>query len=184
MTKRNMSLFVSTPNGNVTIRIATPDDATALFELRLEALSAHPEAFAADVEMTRRRGAQSWADSIANDTRDESGVIFIACEGEKLVGMSGIGRGHWPKTRHSATVWGVYVKPAWRGMRIADAIISECISWAARHGIVVLKLGVITTNQAAIRCYERAGFIVYGTDPKSIYLDGIYYDEYLMARMI
>jgi RimJ/RimL family protein N-acetyltransferase len=179
-----MSLLISTAKGDITIRIAMPADAPALFELRLEALAAHPEAFAADVEMTRARGAGSWADSIAKDATDESGVIFTALAGEKLVGMTGIGRGHWPKTRHSAVVWGVYVSPAWRGMRIADAILSECITWATRHGIIVLKLGVITTNQAAIRCYERAGFTIYGTDPKSNSLDGVYYDEYLMARMI
>lgn len=179
-----MTYLFPTTKGDITIRIATPDDAPALFELRLEALSAHPEAFAADVEMTRARGAQTWAESISRDASNESGIIVIGRAGEKLIGMTGIGRGHWPKTRHSAVVWGVYVNQAWRGLRIADAFLSECITWAAKHGIVVLKLGVITTNQAAIRCYERAGFTICGTDPKSNYLDGVYYDEYIMARMI
>lgn len=179
-----MAQHISTNKGNITFRMANPGDAAAVFDLRLEALTAHPEAFAADVEITKARGAQAWENEIVNDAREESGVIVIAIVGDKLIGMAGIGRGHWPKTRHSAIVWGVYVNPAWRGMRIAEAILSMCINWASQHGIVVLKLGVITTNQAAIRCYERSGFAVYGTDPKCNYLDGLYYDEYLMARMI
>jgi RimJ/RimL family protein N-acetyltransferase len=49
---------------------------------------------------------------------------------------------------------------------------------------VVVKLGVITTNTPAIRCYARCGFTVYGIDPKVIYYDGVFYDELLMARPI
>ncbi len=110
-------------------------------------------------------------------------MIILAQAGDKLVGMSGVGRGHWPKTRHNAIVWGVYVNAAWRGHRIAEAMLEESISWSREHGIVVLKLGVVTTNLAAIRCYERCGFTVYGREPKSSLLDGKYFDEYLMARI-
>ncbi len=155
----------------------------ALFELRLEALAAHPEAFAADVEITRRRGMEAWADQIHHDLQDGSGAVMIAKAGDELTGMAGVGKGHWPKTRHSATVWGVYVSPLWRGQRIAGALLDECIHWALDHAIVVLRLGVVTTNTAAIRCYERSGFTIYGTEPKSIQVDGVYYDEYLMARL-
>jgi RimJ/RimL family protein N-acetyltransferase len=179
-----MKRLLPTSKGDVAIRIATPEDAGALFELRLEALTTHPEAFAADVEMTRSRGVQAWANEITNDASNESGIIITAHAGEKLVGMAGVGKGHWPKTQHSAVVWGVYVTPGWRGVHIAGAILDECISWASQHGVIILKLGVITTNEVAIRCYEHAGFTIYGTDPKSNYLDGVYHDEYLMARMI
>jgi RimJ/RimL family protein N-acetyltransferase len=48
----------------------------------------------------------------------------------------------------------------------------------------VLKLGVVTTNEAAINCYRKVGFTIYGLEPKSIQVNGSYYDEYLMARLI
>jgi len=178
-----MTHILSTSEGEVAIRIATPGDAEALFNLRLEALVAHPEAFAADIEITRARGVKAWEDAITSDARDESGVIVIASAGNDLVGMTGVGRGHWPKTRHSGIVWGVYVTSAWRRLRIADAILGKCILWAGGHGIVVLKLGVVTTNEPAIRCYQRCGFVTYGTEPKSNYLGGEYFDEFLMARL-
>lgn len=179
-----MSQSLATPHGNITIRSAAVQDAEKLLNLRLEALAAHPEAFAADVEMTKNKGRQAWADQVNTNLQEESGVIIIANAGDKLVGMAGVGRGHWPKTRHSAMVWGVYVSNAWRGLRIAEAMLEECIKWAAEHGIVVLKLGVVTNNTAAIRCYERSGFKIYGTEPKTIQIDGNYYDEYLMARSV
>ncbi len=179
-----MTIFTTNHKGDVTIRKATPQDADALFALRLEALTAHPEAFAADVEITKTRGAQAWADQISREVLDQSGVIILATAGSELIGMIGVGRGHWPKTQHSAIIWGVYVRPAWRGMRIADAILEECFRWSGEHGIVVVKLGVVTSNVAAIHCYKRVGFTIYGTEPESNYLDGIYYDEYLMARII
>lgn len=179
-----MTQHIETAKGGITIRSATAEDASGLFELRLEALSAHPEAFAADVEMTKARGVEAWAPEAAKDAREAPGVIVVASAGEKLTGMSGVGRGHWPKTQHSAFVWGVYVNRAWRGLGIAGAMLEECAAWAANHGVAVLKLGVVTSNQAAIHCYQRAGFSIYGTEPKTIYWDGAYYDEYLMAKLI
>ncbi len=179
-----MTRTVSTSKGSITIRSANQSDAEALFELRLEALAAHPEAFAADVEITRGRGVDAWKKLIIQDANDQSGTIIIATVGDEFIGMTGIGRGHWPKTQHTAIIWGVYVNHKWRGLRIAEAMLEECITWAHEHGIIVAKLGVVTTNQAAIRCYQRAGFAVYGTEPKSNYVDGEYYDEYLMARSV
>jgi len=179
-----MAQRLSTPKGDIVIRIATPQDAALLLELRLEALSMHPEAFTADVAMTAAEGADVWAERIADYSRNESTVICIAEYVGQLIGMAAIGRGHWPKTRHSGVLWGVYVNPDWRGWHIAEAIINECITWARKHGVLVVKLGVITTNISAIRCYTRCGFTVYGADPKSNYYDDVYYDELLMVMEI
>lgn len=179
-----MTKYFSTPKGEIIIRTARPEDAASIFNLRLEALKTHPEAFAADVDMTNAKGLEAWAEQIDRETRDETGVLVIAMAGMDVIGMTGIGRGHWPKTRHSAIVWGVYVNPEWRGLRIAEALLDECIDWSRAHNIVVLRLGVVTTNAPALRCYQRSGFTIYGTEPKSNYVNGIYYDEYLMSRLI
>jgi RimJ/RimL family protein N-acetyltransferase len=179
-----MSAALVTPKGEVNIRLAVPQDAASLLELRLEALSMHPEAFAADVAMTAAEGAEVWSERIANNARDQSGAISIACAGDTLVGMAGIGRGHWPKTRHSGLIWGVYVNSDWRGLRLGDALLDQCIAWGQANGVVVVKLGVITTNTSAIRCYARSGFTVYGLDPRSNFYNGVYYDELLMAKLL
>ncbi len=111
-------------------------------------------------------------------------MIVVASIVSSLVGMAGVARGHSQKTRHNGLVWGVYVNPGWRGLHIAEAMLQNIINWSREHGLIVLKLGVITQNEPAIACYQHCGFSTYGIEPKSIYYDGVYYDEYLMARTI
>ncbi len=175
---------LATPRGTITIRQASVDDAAALRELRLEALAKHPQAFAADSATTAAEPASLWAERIAAYASGNTAVVYVAEAEGGLVGMAGLARGHWPKTQHGATFWGVYVREEWRGLHVAEALLQGCITWARGQGVEVVKLGVITTNAPAIRCYARCGFAVYGVDPQVIRCDGISYDELLMARPI
>lgn len=189
-----MSHRLSTPKGEFIIRPAVVEDAAALRELRLEALANHPEAFAADYTATAAGSTETWVERITEYARENQGVICVAAtfHGEagsdpgesRLVGMLGLFREHWPKTRHSGTIWGVYVKEEWRGFRLAEALIDECIAWAQAQGLRIVKLGVNTANTPAIRCYARCGFTVYGIDPQVIFYNGVFYDELLMAKPI
>jgi ribosomal protein S18 acetylase RimI-like enzyme len=178
------NIQLSTPKGDITIRIATAEDVASLLVLRLEALTMHPEAFAADVDKTVADGEKVWVERIIEYSHTKSGAIIIACLADELIGMSGIVRGHWPKTRHSGSLWGVYVKPDLRGYKIGAAIVNGCIDWAIENKLSVITLGVTSSNAAAIRCYARGGFTVYGTELKTIYLNGIYYDELLMSKIL
>jgi GNAT superfamily N-acetyltransferase len=181
---RKVNNPLTPPQGTVTVRPATPDDAALLRALRLEALAHHPEVFAADHAFTAAGSVESWAERITEYARDDEGLICVAATEDRLVGMAGLVRGHWPKTRHGATMWGVYVQAEWRGLGVGGALVEACVAWAQAQGVVVVKLGVVTTNTPAIRCYARCGFGVYGVDPKVIYYDGFFYDELLMARSI
>jgi hypothetical protein len=89
-----MGQLCSTPKGDIAVRIANPEDADPLFKLRVEALSMHPESFAADIDMTIVNGVEAWMTLIENYDQDQSGTIVIACMGNDLIGMTGVGRGH------------------------------------------------------------------------------------------
>jgi ribosomal protein S18 acetylase RimI-like enzyme len=88
--------------------------------------------------------------------------------------MTGIRRGESSKTKHSATIWGVYVRPPWRGVRIADSLIEACVDWAKLNDVNIVKLGVTAASQSAIRCYERCSFVICGTEPRGMYYEGKY----------
>jgi RimJ/RimL family protein N-acetyltransferase len=171
-----------TPKGLITFRPAVPDDAEALRELRLEGLLNHPEAFGADYETSVLQSVEFWAQRIQRHAAENNGVIYLAAAGEGLVGITGLYCGDSKKGRHNGNIWGVYVRQAWRGHNIADALIEACLAWGKAQGVVVAKLGVATHNPSAIRCYLRCGFSVYGVEPKAIYHNGAYIDELLMAR--
>jgi RimJ/RimL family protein N-acetyltransferase len=175
---------LNTPHGPVTIRLAQVADAARLRELRLEALADAPIAFAADYDRTEAEPVERWVQRINEYAQGNQSVIYLAEAGAQLVGMTGLGRGHWQKTEHGGVIWGVYVHPGWRGGHIAEALIESCIAWGQGLGMTVVKLGVVTDNAAAIRCYLRCGFTVYGVDPQAICYNGIMYDELLMAKLI
>ena len=114
----------------------------------------------------------------------DHGIIFFAEHDSQLIGMSGISKGESPKTKHGAYIWGVFVRPEWRGLHIAEELINTCIEWVKERGAEIVKLGVVTTNSSAIRCYERCGFTIYGTEPCAIFYDGKHFDEHLMFKVL
>lgn len=160
------------------IRPAVVADAPALFALRLEALQRHPEVFSTDQSREEARGLAFWEQRIADVGH---GVIYIATDGPDIAAMTGIYREEQAKLRHLANVWGVYVRPENRGQGAASRLIQACIVWAGERDLKVVKLAVVTTNSAAIRCYMRAGFRVYGVEPKALQHGGVFYDELLMG---
>jgi RimJ/RimL family protein N-acetyltransferase len=174
---------IETDRGRIIIREADISDAAQFRELRLDALQDRPTAFPAEYSVNAGQPLSFWEGRLKTS---EIGTIFFA-EGEyetQLIGMTGIRRGESPKTKHSANIWGVYVRPAWRSLRISDSLIGAGIGWAKSNDLNILKLGVGVASTSAVRCYQRCGFTIYGTEPRGMFYDGQYYNGYLMYRDI
>jgi RimJ/RimL family protein N-acetyltransferase len=170
---------ITTLRGTIIIRQSNPADAANFRELRLGALLDSPTSFSMDYDRASQQSIKYWEDTLAMNDQ-ESAIFFAEHEGQ-LIGMTGIARGRSPKTRHGADIWGVYVMPQWRGLHIAEELLASCKNWAKAREVVILRLAVVATNQSAIRCYERCGFVTYGTEPRALCYEGTYYDEYLMS---
>ncbi len=174
-----------TPRGPISIRPAAEADAAAVRDLRLEALRNHPEAFSADyAAVSRDQSAAYWSDWLRDRSDGNRNVLYLAIANETPAGMCGLQRGSSPKTQHSSVIWGMYVRPDWRGLHIAGQLIDACLAWARARAVRIARLAAVTTNAAAIRCYLRCGFRVYGVEPQAIHYDGVDYDELLMARSL
>jgi RimJ/RimL family protein N-acetyltransferase len=172
-------ISIDTERGPIILREAVQSDAERFRELRLDALQDSPIAFPADDQVYANHPMGFWENRLK---KDENGIIFFAeCENQ-LIGMTGIRRGETSKTKHGATIWGVYVRPQWRGLHIAESLINACLAWAKSNEVNIVKLGVTAASTSAVSCYQRCGFIIYGTEPRSIFYDGQYYDGYLMYR--
>lgn len=50
----------------------------------------------------------------------------------------------------------------------------------AKSRVIQLHATVVTTNQAALRLYEKNGFKVYGTEPRSLKVGNQFYDEHML----
>jgi RimJ/RimL family protein N-acetyltransferase len=172
---------IETNRGKIIIRESTPSDVTQYRELRLGALQDTPTAFSADYQAHLSRPMSFWEGRL---NFDEYGIIFFAEQASNLIGMTGIHQRESPKTKHSAEIFSVYVRPEWRGLHIAEGLIDLCVQWAKAREVNILKLGVMATNTSAVRCYERCGFKIYGTEPRDVFYEGKYYDLHLMCRDI
>jgi ribosomal protein S18 acetylase RimI-like enzyme len=77
----------------------------------------------------------------------------------------------------------MYVAPRARGRGVGTALLSALIEHAS--GIVEqLRLGVVDTNIAAIRLYQKHGFEIYGTEMRALKSEAGYSNELLMARLL
>lgn len=177
-----METILKTTKGEVILRSAGVSDAPAFRDLRLEALQRHPEAFSSDFATSYAFPTTFWEQRLI-DIGICSALYFAVHEGS-LVGMVGIRRESSPKLQHTATIWGVYVREEWRGLQITEHLIELCVDWARQNGVKIIKLAVVNTNTRAIKTYTRCGFTVYGLEPMAICLEGVMYDEMLMALII
>jgi len=172
---------IETSRGIILIREASMADANQFRELRLFALQDNPTAFSADYETNLGHPPVYWQNKLRGD---EGSAMFLSENNDNLIGMTGIYRGPSPKTAHSAEIYSVFVHPEWRGLHIAESLIEACIEWARAKAVDIVKLSVNAENESAIRCYQRCGFTIYGTEPKGTFYNGRFYDGHLMSRSL
>lgn len=176
-------MFAESPSlaDAVGVRTTRAADGQALRELRLEAISENPTAFGSSIEDTHEK---DWTAQAERGAGGENEAVFVAEADGRLIGMTGIFAGTRVKDRHAASIWGVYVRPAWRGHRIADRLIGAAVDWARQKQLAIVRLTVVSDNAPAIACYTRCGFRVTGVDAAALAWEGRFYDELLMSMKL
>lgn len=145
----------------------TAVDAPQYRELMLEAYVQAADAFTSTAEERAREPLSWWVHRIASG----SGLnqSFGAFQADLLVGTVALEYSAKPKTRHSALLLGMYVRPGVRRLGAGRALMQAAIAAArARPGLRVLSLTATEGNEAAIRLYESAGFSAWGVEPCAI----------------
>ena len=149
------------------ISALTASDAAPYRELMLEAYAQAADAFTSTAEERAAQPLSWWAHRIASP----SGLTqsFGAFHADRLVGTVALEYSAKPKTRHSALVIGMYVKPTARRLGTASRLMQATIGAArARPGVRILRLTVTQGNEAAVRLYESVGFSAWGVEPMAI----------------
>ena len=163
------------------IRILTAKDAALYRELRIEALTLAPDAFGATLEDALKKPLEKTREQLMSD----SAVTFGAFVGGRLMGNVTLARNTATKLKHRGSVVAVYVTPSARGRRIAGRLFETLVEYAKSwDGLEQLYLAVVTDNDKAIELYKRAGFEKYGTEHRSMKVDGRYIDEDLMVKFL
>jgi GNAT superfamily N-acetyltransferase len=149
---------------SVLIRPTTRDDAEALREVRLLALSDEPDAFGSTYAESITRPLSHWAEVAG------SWNYYLAFDGDRAVGMASGGRfDPFPQARW---LYGMYVRPENRGAGVAVDLVRAVATWAREQPVVTLGLHVTTSVLRARAFYEKLGFAPHGApepmerDPK------------------
>lgn len=165
------------PHGAIEIRLLTPTDAALYRTIRLEALAAHPEAFASTFAREQEMPL-AWFEQ-----RLTTSDVFGAFINDEIVGVAGFRRQDGPQTQHKADLWGMYVRQSVGRSGVGRSLVDTVIAHAAKQ-VEKLQLSVMSKNEAALRLYEAAGFVEYGREVKALKQNGRYFDEVLMEIFV
>ena len=149
------------------IRRATLADAETLAELsRTTFLATYRDHPHADLFPGYVHRAYS-TDAIRRELSDAGTTLFLAVENGAAVGYAKIcvtqPREDVPGTR-PINLERIYLLESAQGGGVGGALIGACLQEARRRGRDVVWLGVLGTNERAIRFYQRWGFEIVGEE--------------------
>ena len=143
--------------------------------LRLEALKTNPEAFGSSYEEEVRYPEERW--------RERAASVLCAVSSGVPIGMISYVVSERAKTRHVATIYGVYVTPKHRGKGVGKLLVSSALAaFHGQGGVIKVKLDVNPEMRAAVALYKGAGFRVSGREEKELKVGGRYQDLLLMEK--
>jgi RimJ/RimL family protein N-acetyltransferase len=164
------------------IRPLEAADAASFKALRLLGASTSP---ASMVPTYQEEESRSLDEMAARIRPSHTQTVFGAFVADALIGIVGVRRDPLVQVSHKAVIWGVFVDPAHRRGRIAQQLLHAAAEHASRQWqCVQLTLCVNTENVAARKLYASMGFVGFGVEPRSICVDGRFYDEEHMAKAL
>lgn len=160
---------------NVAIRAASPQDAEAITALH------NLPGYRYGTLRTPFHSVADIRSSLEKPVGD--GRRLVADLDGQVIGDIGLTLAGNPRRRHTASIgMGVHDAFAGRGVgsELMKAVLDIADNWLDLRRV---ELTVFTDNEAAIRLYERHGFIREGCLKAFAFRDGQYVDAYTMARL-
>ncbi|MBB5205124.1 ribosomal protein S18 acetylase RimI-like enzyme [Inhella inkyongensis] len=159
-------------SATASVRRLGPAEVEAYRALMLEAYGNDPEAFTSSVA-ERAALPLSWWENRLDPAPDAQEMNWGAFVDGQLVGVVGLGFMQREKERHKAHLFGMYVQPAQRGLRLGRALVTAALEGArARNGVRVVSLTVTEGNAPAEALYARCGFERFGVEPMAVCIAG------------
>lgn len=145
---------------SIALRPLAQEDWAMYRDIRLRSLAQDPESFGSTYEREIIFSEAQWIERLDLNARNCAALPLVAEQDGKAIGLV-CGILHEAED-DAAIIYQMWVAIDKRGQGIGRRLIGEIIRWAIELKINSLKLGVITTNTAAVKLYESAGFVATG----------------------
>jgi RimJ/RimL family protein N-acetyltransferase len=162
------------------IRRAEPSDAEGLTRLG-EAVGSEPEGW-----LVTSNGWRQVSDErryLRAIRRYPNAAVFVAEDERQIVGRLSVARDQHPASRHVADL-GLMVAMSHRRRGIGTGLLEAALDWARHSEVRKLELHVFPHNEAAIRLYEKFGFVQEGYRRGHYRRGNEYVDAILMAYFV
>jgi ribosomal protein S18 acetylase RimI-like enzyme len=143
----------------ITIEPVTQRDAMLLKHIRLRALRDAPSAFSSTYEKESVLNDADWAERTAQWSGERS-ITYLAKDAGAPCGIAAAYFDHEnPEMAHLVSMW---VAPTYRRLGIGEMLVDKIFDWVQLKNAATLTLLVTSSNDAAIKFYERLGFAMTG----------------------
>jgi RimJ/RimL family protein N-acetyltransferase len=113
---------------------------------------------------------------------ETGGVQIIALDESVVIGWCDVTVVPFDGMRHVGRL-GMGLLPAYRGQGLGRRLLREVLSRVFASGLLRIELEVFASNLAAIRVYEREGFVTEGRKRRARILDGVEDDILVMGLL-
>lgn len=113
---------------------------------------------------------------------EDSNPQFVAVLNDVVIGWCDVVAMKGAAFRHKG-ILGMGVRKAHRRQGLGRQLLDATVAAAWAKGIERIELTVRTDNDAAKNLYDKRGFLVEGVRRRELYINNVYWDCYLMARL-
>ena len=164
---------------NTTLRRVTVEEAGCFRELRLQALQQHPRAYAQtyDEECHQPEGAFAQFLNV--------NIVLGAYVDNRLIGFTVLTPFRQSKLKHKGMVWGAFVLPEFRDMRLAQQMRLRLFEIAKAAGLRYVVSSIFAGNTAALQVHKAVGYEqTYVEKDGARHLDGTFEDIIHLVRYL
>lgn len=134
-------------------------------------------------EKGERNISEDGVEKLLSLDEEDKIVLGVVSDEGKIIGFLSGTRGEYKRIRHSVYIV-IGIREGFTGKGIGKKLFEELFLWGEKFSIKRYELTVCADNLRGIKLYKKMGFNMEGIKEKSILKDGIYIDEYYMAKIL
>ncbi len=113
----------------------------------------------------------------------DNSTVFLAKAEDEAIGFLSADGGRFRRNHHNVHIV-IGIRASHTNQGIGTRLFQTCETWAREQALHRLELTVMTHNHLGIALYQKMGFIIEGTAPDALRVDGQYVDLHYMSKLL